>query len=89
MFITFNFDDEKYTINSDKIVTITFTESGILTITFEDKNVSDQSFRAITMFLPRGREAVLQVPRPFYESDKEAIKKQLEAIFTDDEDTNE
>ncbi|MCK5375218.1 MAG: hypothetical protein KAJ40_08035, partial [Alphaproteobacteria bacterium] len=58
-------------------------------ISFEDKNVSDQSFRAITMFLPRGREAVLQVPRPFYESDKEAIKKQLEAIFTDDEDTNE
>ncbi len=56
---------------------------------FENKVVSDQSFRAIPMFLPRGREAVLQVPRPFYKADREAIKKQLEAIFTDDEDTNE
>lgn len=42
--------------------------------------------RAITVFLPRQREAVLYIPRPFLAKDREVIKRQLDALLTDDEE---
>jgi hypothetical protein len=41
--------------------------------------------RPIPIFLPKGREAMLHVPRPFYDNDRKAIIRQLEALLTDDE----
>lgn len=46
-------------------------------------------FKTITIFLPRGREALLYVPRPFFEKDRDAIKRQIDALLTDDEAENE
>jgi hypothetical protein len=43
-------------------------------------------FKAITIFLPKGREAILHVPRPFYDKDRETIIRQLTALLTDDEE---
>jgi hypothetical protein len=45
-----------------------------------------EDVKSITVFLPRKREAVLLIPRPFLEKDKELIKRQLDALLTDDEE---
>lgn len=47
-----------------------------------------EGFKTITIFLPRGREAILYVPRPFFEKDRDVIKRQIDALLTDDEDEN-
>lgn len=46
----------------------------------------DGELKSITIFLPRKREAILLVPRPFFEKDKEIIKRQLDAFLTDDDE---
>ena len=45
-----------------------------------------EDVKSITVFLPRKREAMLLIPRPFFEKDKELIKRQLDALLTDDEE---
>lgn len=46
----------------------------------------NKTMKSITVFLPKGREAILYIPRPFFEKDKDVIKRQLDALLTDDED---
>ncbi len=47
---------------------------------------TSDEFRSIPIFLPNNREAILHLPRPFYKKDRDVIKRQIDALLTDDEE---
>lgn len=53
----------------------------------EQRTQPDDDRRSITIFLPNQREAVLIVPRPFFNKDRDTIKRQLDAILTEEEES--
>ena len=72
--------------NEDKEVSFVdvTTEDGSDIEVTKPKHSND--FKSITIFLPDAREAILQLPRPFYMKDREVIKRQIEALLADDEE---
>jgi hypothetical protein len=46
----------------------------------------DPSFDRIPVRLSKGRKAAIEVPTPLYAADKEVLKRQIDLLFTDDEE---